>query len=150
MPELSALLANKRWVEAEFNDIVFKVAYRPGSMSLMAQADLQGKIMSLQNNQEIGLHEQMVKLGEIFCDVVCDWDLTDNGRPVPITVEAVTSILPGAAIVDALNAVTNDGNTGKEEKKVQSVRSGAGLPVAVRQAVAPNGIPLSEEPGTWA
>lgn len=150
MPELSALLANKRWVEAEFNDIVFKVAYRPGSMSMVAQADLQAKLTALQDNQGISLREQMLRVGALFCEIVCDWDLTDGGVPLPINVDMVAKILPGAAIFDALGAVINDGAADKEEKKVQSVRSAAGLPVEAKLAVAQNGIQSSKEPGTWA
>jgi hypothetical protein len=149
MPDLSALLANKRWVDTEFNDIPFKVAYRPGNMSLIAQAELEAKMALLQDDKELTSVQKMQKLGEIFCEVVCDWDWTNEGKPLPINVEMVTRILPGAAIISALNAVTNDGsNSG--EKKASSATLDAGLPTMDKLAVAQNGIPSSEQRGTWA
>lgn len=149
MPELSALLANKRWVSVEYNDIIFNVAYRPSSMSLMAQAELQDKLKTLQASNDMSAQDQVKSTGEIFAQIVCDWDWTDNGETIPITLDTILRILPGAAIISALDAVTSDGATSSAEKKASKSRSGAGLPVGGKLEIVQNGIQYSEELSTW-
>lgn len=152
MPDLSSLIANKCWVDVEVEGGTFKVAYRPGGMSLMHQAELLDRVEQLQARTDMSKAEQARNLAELTCEVIVDWDLTDNGEPLPLTPDTVAKIIPGTWTMPIVNAVMKDGgpNQDEEEKKQLSATSVDGLPQAGKREVARNGIRQFEPRGTWA
>lgn len=149
--ELRDLLSNKRWVEVEVSGHTINVAYHPSATSLRRQAELQKRLRELQAADAADVDElEATREGaQIFCEIVCDWDLTNNGQTLPIEVEVVID-LPGIVVNTIMETVRADSATSDAQKKLQSVTSGAGLPQEVRSAVAQNGISSSEARGTWA
>lgn len=147
--ELSDILGNKRWVEVELGEHILKVAYRPGSSSLMQQAEIQRKLRELQNAKEADEVALVKSMASVFCEIICDWDLVNKGQPVPINVTTV-SALPGVIYNAAMNAVIADGKVKAEGKKPLSETSSDGSQPPTRQAVAQNGISPYEQPATWA
>lgn len=150
MPELSALLANERWVPVEFNNITFQVAYRPGSTSLKRQVQLQKRLRALQGQENADEEEQVLAAASILCELVSNWDLTENGQPLPVTADVIANKLPGAAFSAIMNAVTSDGNMSEGEKKVQKPTSDAGYQAEDKAELALNGTGSYVPRGTWA
>lgn len=147
MPDLSALLANKRQLSVSFDNATIQITYRPGSTSIKRQAELQAEMQEIQNREDaMGMARKTV---EIFCEIVSGWDLTDNGQPIPITVDAVIG-LSDEVVNTIMGAISADKQRIAEEKKLSSVRSAAGLPVGANTAIAQNGIHSSEPRGSWA
>ncbi len=147
--ELSDLLSNKRWVEVPVGEHVMRVAYKPGTTSLRRQAQLQRQMRELQAAEDTDEESMVENVAQVFCEIVCDWDLTENGRPLPVNVVTVGN-LPGIvynAIMDAINA---DGGSSAEEKKAQKVTSAAGSAQEGKSVPVLNGLPSSEMRGTWA
>lgn len=152
MPELRVLLAKKQWVPVAVDDFEFSVAYHTASMSLMRQVEMQEKAFRLQNaNAENTSARQLVReAGEVFCEMVCDWDLVLDGQPLPLTVETIVEVLPPELFNAAMNAIGSVGSMDNSEKKELNPNSGAPLQPTINLAPYPNGTVLSEHPGTWA
>jgi len=148
--ELSDLLGNERWVEVQVAGGTFNIAYRPESTSLYRQAELNKRMRLLQAQTDADELEQTDEIGTIFCEVVSNWDLTDGGRPLPLTPQVATRGIPGPWFNAIMEAISNDRDASQEEKKVSSVRSAAGFPREARPENVQNGIPQSERHGTWA
>lgn len=147
--ELSDLLSDERWVEVEMSGHTFNVAYRPGSMSLLRQAEMQKRIRLLEA-QEVADEMEMVDFAsEAFCEMVCAWDLVRKGEPLPLTPEVVARL--ESAIVDAIrDAIGEDAQRVQNEKKASNAISDAISPRADRRAKAQNGTSSSERRATWA
>lgn len=150
MPELSALLANERWVPVEFNEITFRVAYRPGSTSLKRQVQLQKRLRTLQGQDNADEEEQVLAAAGILCELVSNWDLTENGHPLPVTAEVVAARLPGAAFSAIMNAITGDGSMSDGEKKAPKPILGDGSPKGGKPEPVLNGTGQYVPRGTWA
>jgi hypothetical protein len=147
--ELSDLLSNRRWVGVDVMGHTIQVAYRPGATSLKRQAQLEREMRQLQKADEMDEEEVILRTGKVFCEIVCDWDLTRNGHPIPLSPEEVID-LPGMVINSIMQAVQADGQRSADEKKLSSVTSGVGSTPKGNLAPAQNGIPSSEARGTWA
>jgi len=147
--ELSDLLSNKRWIGVEMGGHVISVAYRPGATSLRRQAELQRQMRQLQAAENVDEVVIVDSVASVFCEIVCDWDLTENGRSLPVNAESVGN-LPGIIYNAIMDAINSDGKTQDDEKKRLNATSVAGLPHEVKQVPALNGIPFSEPRGTWA
>lgn len=147
--ELSELLGNQRWVDVTVGDVTFSVAYRPGATSLKRQAELQRLVRELNTDSELDEVEQVEQMGEIFCEMVCGWDLTRQGQPIPVTPETALA-LPGLIFNAILEAVGQDGAAQGEEKKALSATSGAGSSKKAKRGNARNGTQSSGRRGTWA
>jgi len=146
--ELSDLLGNERWVNVEVYDTVIRIAYRPSATSMRRQAELQriSRQLGAENTDEMAQVEQVA---QVFCQMVTNWDLTRQGQPLPITIDIVLD-LPAEMFNAMITAVGNDAQTQREEKKLLSVTSAAGLPREAQLANVQNGISPSEPRGTWA
>lgn len=149
MPDLSALLANKRWVDCDADGFEFKVAYRPGMTSLKRQAELQRELRSLQSATDMDELEAVTRVAQVMVEMVCDWDLTNEGQPIPITVGTIIE-LPNVIYNAIQQGINDDGKVTAEEKKASLPTSVATSMKAERSAVAQNGIPQLEQRGTWA
>jgi len=147
--EFGDLVGGKRWIEVEIGDQVLLAAYHPGSTSLRKQAEIQRRLREMQAQEDADEIQQIENVAAVFCEIVCDWDLTDQGRTLPITIETVTA-LPQFVYSAIMDAVTQDRQADGEEKKPQSARSGAGLPVEDKREIVQNGTFQSERRGTWA
>lgn len=148
--ELSDLLGSERWIPVEVNNVTFNVAYRPGNTSLKRQAELQKRMRTLQAQRDADEEEQAEEVGKLFCEMVCNWDLTSKGKPLPITAKVVTETLPGAVFSAIMEAISSDSQSGQEEKKALNATSGASSRRGAKSAVAQNGIPSSARHDTWA
>ena len=147
--ELNNLLSNKAWVEVAVGDDVLRVAYLPASTSLRKQAELQRALREIQAATEMDEMEQVKRAALLFCELVCDWDMTLNGVPLPVTPETASS-LPMPLFGAIMEAITSDRQEGEAEKKVSRPTSGAGSQQEDKLEVVQNGIPSSGRPSTWA
>lgn len=148
--ELGELLGNERWVEVQMGDVSFHVAYRPGATSLRRQAEIQRQVRQMQTIGDVDEVAQAEEMGKLFCEMVCDWDLTDGGKTLPLTPEVVTGRLPGPVFNAILVAVGEDGRAEQEEKKALSATSGATSSRKGKRETVQNGTHTSEPRGTWA
>lgn len=147
--ELSDLLNNERWVEVEIEGDILKVAYRPGATGISRQAEI-AKQMRQFGKQEDADEEEIVKhSNKVFCEIVCDWDFTEDGETLPVTPEIVGR-LPTRYINLITDAIAQDIIGNQEEKKGLSATSGVPSPRAGKRAANRNGIHSSEPQGTWA
>jgi hypothetical protein len=148
--ELSELLSDERWVEVPIGESVLNVAYRPNATSLLRQAEIQRHIREMQGQSDADEVAQAQEMAKVFCEMVCDWDLTEQGKPLPVTPEIVAGRLPPLIFSAIMTAIGEDGRAQQEEKKVSSVTSDAGSLPKGKRVTARNGIPTSEPRGTWA
>lgn len=148
--ELSELLNDERWVEVEVGSTVLNIAYRPGATSLHRQAAMQKMVRQLGAQEDTDETEQAEQMGAIFCEMVCAWDLTDQGKPLAITPEIVTKRLPGAIFNAIMQAIGEDGQAQQEEKKALLTTSATGSSARGRRANAQSGTRTSAPPGSWA
>ena len=93
------------------------------------------------------LTEQM---GKLFCELVCDWDLVDGGKPLPLTPDIVAGRLPGPVFNAVMQAIGEDGRAEQEEKKALSATSVATSLPRGKRAKSRNGTRTSEQQNTWA
>lgn len=150
MPELSDLLSNKQWVAVEIGSNIIQVAYRPTSTSLRKQAEMQKRLRQLRDAENMDEFAVTDEMGAIFCEIVCDWDLTLDGRPLPVSSETVIGMLPGPIYQAIMDAVSQDKQAGVAEKKVLNESYAAGSRIQGKLEVAQNGIPSSERRDPWA
>ncbi len=148
--ELSDLLIDECWIAVEMEGGTFNIAYRPGMTSLYDIARVQKQIRLSQTQGDIDEEEQAEQMGEVFCEMVCDWDLTHQGQPLSITPEFVTRRLPAQFFNAIMTAISADRTAREEEKKVLSVTSDATLPPMGKLATVRNGTSSSEPRSTWA
>lgn len=147
--ELSDLLNDERWVEVEIEGEILNVAYRPGATGISRQAEI-AKQMRQFGKQEDADEEEIVKhSNKVFCEIVCDWDFTENGSTLPVTPEIVGR-LPTRYINLITAAIAADSNSNQEEKKLSLVTSAATSVRAGKRAAIQNGTHSSEPQGTWA
>ena len=148
--ELSELLGNERWIEVQTDVANFNIAYRPSSATLIRQAKMQVRLAQMENLAENDPVAAATEMGDIVCDVVSNWDLEDDGEPVPLTPEVVAGLLPAWAFWAIINTIAAEGRAQEEEKKALSVTSDAILPRTGKRAKSQNGTRTSERRGTWA
>lgn len=149
MPDLNEIVADERWIPVEIWRHTIMVAYRPGKTSLQRQAEIQREMREMQADPEVDEVEAARRGAEILCELVSDWDLTDNGRPVPLTSDALMRV-PGPFFYAIMGAIGSDGENIANEKKASKSNSAAGSRQGGKQAPAQAGIPSSEPRGTWA
>lgn len=148
--QLSKLLGELRWVEVVTDVATFTVAYYPDAMSLLQQVELQEQGEQIQALATSDPRAAANLIAEITCRVICDWDLEDDGEPIPLTPAAVATILPQWVFQAIMDSVGADRRARQEEKKALSVTSDAILPPTAKRAKSPNGTRTSAPQDTWA
>jgi hypothetical protein len=148
--ELSELLSDERWVEVQIGASILNVAYRPNATSLQRQAEIQRHIREMQSQSDTDEVAQALDMAKVFCEMVCDWDLIDQGKPLPVTPEIVAGRLPPLIFSAIMTAIGEDGRAQQEEKKVLSVTSDVSSRPKGKRVSAQNGTQSSEPAGTWA
>jgi hypothetical protein len=148
--ELRDLLGDKRWIEVQLPKGSFRVAYNPGAISLRRQAEIEKSMREMRTTGTQDELELVNNVGRVLCDMVVDWDLSQDGRPLPITVDVACSF-PFFMFTAIMQAITEDGlGNNSEEKKVLVPTSGTILRPTASWEPTPNGTPSSEQRGTWA
>ena len=147
--DLDDIINDVRWVTAYIGDHSFEVAYRPSITSMKDRVELKRTMRRLQTEEgQIEIDESVV-MAKMLCEMVAEWDLTRKGKVIPIDVETLQN-LPDTIFTAVMEAIGRDAEDQREEKKVLSTISAAGLPQRARSESAQNGIPSSERRGTWA
>jgi hypothetical protein len=83
--------------------------------------------------------------------MICNWDLEDKGKPLPITPDVVdTFCLPGLSSTPSWRRLAGYAQREQDEKKLSNVTSDAGSPRAGKRENARNGTSPSERRATWA
>lgn len=147
--ELNDVLNDARWVQVQFGDHAFEVAYRPAATSMRRQSELKRTLRRMLAEGEETDIDESVEMAKVICEMVSDWDLQRDSRPLPINIETVQD-LPGVLFNAIMEAISQDSQAEREEKKVSNATSAAGLPRRVNSEPAQNGIPQSERRGSWA
>jgi hypothetical protein len=83
--------------------------------------ELEKEIAALQDDGDtVGVLEKVV---EQMSNVLVSWDLMgDDGQPVPITIEALTNIVPSAVLTDISNAISEARSLGEKKGRSRSRR----------------------------
>ncbi len=95
MPELSALHKEKT-VAVEFEGETIQVRFRPGLVTTNWQ-QAAAKVKP----------EDPDELYSLLCEVVSGWDLTEEGKPFPVSVESLRR-LPLRLVYDITAAIIDD------------------------------------------
>ena len=109
MAELSAIINMRIPVKFDFHGTEIELAYRPYSEKI--EQEVKGS--------DAWTHETMKAL---VARVVLDWNLTDQGKPVPVDMEHLTD-LPLELQLDLFYAVQNDLRAGKLPNVISSATS---------------------------
>jgi hypothetical protein len=148
--QLSKLLGEMRWAEVVTDAATFNVAYYPDAMSLMQQVELQELGEQVQALAATDPRAAAQMIADVTCKVICDWDLVDGDKVIPLTAAAVAAILPEWVFRVIIETVAADRRARQEEKKVLSVTSDAISPPTGKRARSPNGTRISAPQDTWA
>lgn len=147
--DLDDVLNDTRWVTAYIGDHSFRVAYRPSATSMRDRVELKRTMRRMQTEEGQDEIDESVVMAKMLCEMVAEWDLERKGQLIPIEVDTLRD-LPDSIFSAIMTAIGEDAEAQREEKKVSSVTSAAGLPREAKLANAQNGIPSSERRGTWA
>ena len=119
---LSDIIAQKRWLQVDIDELAINVAYAPNKITLRRAEELQRLLDRLETDKDISYAEEMARM---FADLVSDWDIVgDDGKPYPITVDALIDF-PSAILTTISQTIQQDIQAGNEEKKASSATSGA-------------------------
>jgi hypothetical protein len=125
------------------------VAYRPASTSLRKQAELAMLIRDVQKaGDDADQRELVEKVVNILYQTIVDWDITLEGKPVPIT-QQILGDMPRDVFGSIMEAINGD-REDPEEKKLSNGTSGDTLQMVPQPGTVPNGTPSYAPQNTWA
>ncbi len=134
---LSELVAQERWVAIDVSGVEVNVAYRPNAITLRRSNELERLETEFENNPDIDIG---VETARMFCDLVGNWDITDeHDRPYPITVESLQEF-PANIIMAIMTGIRDELDADEPAKKTSGGTSDAGLQPTGSLAPARNGI----------
>lgn len=103
--DLSALESNSATCTSQLG---IEVTYRIANITERVIRQL--RILSDPDNRD--MERNLAALRSVVCRLVLRWDLTDHGRPIPITAAAVADV-PPEILADVLRAVMEDVQMGE-------------------------------------
>lgn len=103
MPELSDLVADRRTVAVPGERAALTVTYRPSAFTVEFEAML--------TNPPDGVPRVELYLKALE-QLLVEWDLTRNGKPVPIKVDALRQ-LPSRLLARVITAIAQDHAAGE-------------------------------------
>lgn len=127
--DLRHLHSDTRTVSKEVNGDLLEVTYRPGAVSHKLLASFRTAATSTAANAEFAEVEVIETLIGFLADTIIEWNVTDDGKPVEVSVETL-SALPLEIVGILWTTIQEDiGDPGKARKT-----SGGGSP---RKATGP-------------
>lgn len=85
------------------------ILYRPNALTEKTIR----RLSVLQDSANVDFDANMSAIVGMLVQLIASWDLTANGEPVPITVEALEEV-PIAIRMDVLRAILEDGRLGEQ------------------------------------
>ena len=97
--DLSDLLAERRELDVKYHDFVICITYNPNT-----QTEVIEELMK----EQIDEQRYAASLRTFIVKSVTKWDLTEDGKPLPIDDETVRTKVPTAVQVAITTAITED------------------------------------------
>lgn len=116
MPELGSLINDKpEELEVEVNGLVVSVAYHPARITPLWLSK------AMQTDDPLAM-------AQALADVMSDWDVYENGQPIPLNAETLASF-PYPVLAD-FSAAIGEAASGGAEGNVSSTSRSTGEPAS--------------------
>lgn len=103
MPDITELVADRRTITVPGEHAVLTVTYRPTAFSVAVEE------MLTQAQQDTS---RIAVLLRVLEDLIVEWDLTRNGKPVPVKAETLRQ-LPNRLLARIFRAIVEDHAAGE-------------------------------------